>query len=96
MQYKPNEAVITTQSVIDGASIVRVFSNTEDDFWEFYPDDDWEQNDLRLIGMFEIVKKDSRLLDLITRMNEREFSYFDKTKRKWITVPDSDNDKILQ
>lgn len=95
MQYKPKEAVITTQSVIDGASIARVFSNTEDDFWEFYPDDDWEQNDLRLIGMDEIVKRDSHLMDLITRMNEREFSYFDKAQKKWITVPDLDNDKPL-
>ena len=63
MRYIPNEVAITTQSVLDGMRITHAYYHSTDGIWEFFPDQEWDYDDLRLVAMEEIVNKDYRLLD---------------------------------
>lgn len=89
MRYNANEAVITTQSVLEGARITRVFydaDNTGVD-WTFTHSDDWTIDDLRLISMEEIIIKDSRLLDIINSISENEAAIYDNKEDEWRIIP---------
>lgn len=92
MRYNPNEAAITTQSVLDGMSITHAYYHSSDGIWEFFPDQGWNCDDFRLISMEEIVNKDYRLLDVIIKMTEQEAAIYDKDKQQWVIVPYSYTD----
>lgn len=91
MVYSPKEAVITTQSIIEGEKITHAYCDCDkehgDFFWEFLPDKDWNYGDLRLVAMEEIILKDSRLLNVINNLIENQAAIFDSNQDKWIIVP---------
>lgn len=87
MQYIPDEAVLTTQSVIDGAMISYAYHHPKDGMWEFYPDEDWDFDDIRVVAMSEIVMKDSRLLDVVLNISDNEAAFYDKGDSQWIISP---------
>lgn len=92
MQYYPNDVAITTQSVLDEMSITHVYYHSTDGIWEFFPDQEWVVNDLRLVAMKEIVSKDPRLLDVILKMSEREAAFYDYDEHRWVIIPYSYTD----
>lgn len=93
MYYTPNEAVITTQSIIDGAMITCVFYNEEESDneesinWEFYPNDDWKFEDLRLVAIEEIIMKAPELKSIISKMSDNEAAFYDFSSKQWKIVP---------
>ncbi|MBQ3946148.1 MAG: hypothetical protein II670_11155 [Alphaproteobacteria bacterium] len=92
MRYIPNEVAITTQSVLDGMRITHAYYHSTDGIWEFFPDQEWDYDDLRLVAMEEIVNKDYRLLDVILKMTEQKAAIYDKDKQRWVIVPYSYTD----
>lgn len=90
--FDPSEAVLTTQSVMSGAKVSHIFYDEscydeESIVWEFYPDEDWSFDDLRLVAMEEVLGKDPSLKDVMLRISKGECAYYDTSSDKWIIAP---------
>jgi hypothetical protein len=59
----PNVAAITVRSILEGAPIMYVFHDADDDGWQFLDGEPRTRRKVRLIGMDEVLRLDASLRD---------------------------------
>jgi hypothetical protein len=60
----PNAAALTVRSILEGAPILRVFHDADDDGWQFLDGGPPDTSEGRLIGMREVLRLDPSLRDI--------------------------------
>jgi hypothetical protein len=60
----PNVAAITVQSVLDGAPILHVSHDEDDDGWQFLDGEPVDMNEARIVAMRTVVRLDSTLVEV--------------------------------
>ena len=72
-------AVFTTKFVLEGSTVLFVFHD-EDGSWQFHGrEDDVNEEDMRLIGLGEMIDLDKTILDLADLPNGFEATRSDKS-----------------
>lgn len=79
-----NIAVFTSKQILEGDPIMRVYCNKDDFTLEFYPDKDFNQEDLRVISLRQAFSLDSSLEDLVVRLSLGECAYRESFGSPWI------------
>lgn len=79
-----NIAVFTSQQILDGDPIMRVYCNKDDFSLEFYSDKDINQEDLRVISLRQIFSLDPSMKELVGRLSLGEFAYRNDIESSWI------------
>ena len=70
-----NEAVFTSQSVLNGAKVRYIYLSQYDETFEFESDYEVDENQIRIVSLDEILKMDPSLVQIVENLKLGQCAY---------------------